>query len=146
MIVWSPVGAGEGCECGVIKPAVKHIQITSKLRVLNGVGGGFLIVGNVLQASPHWRRVVSWKPDFQLFRVASLCYSDLLRGILRQSYLFISSFILIRQIFIPALLGLSTSLHYCCVKMHSSCMHSSCIYFFRLLRPLHCLYCDVYSV
>ena len=77
MIVWSPVGAGEGCECGVIKPAVKHIQITSQLRVLHGVGGGFPIVGDVLLASPHWRRVVSWKPVFLLFRVASLCYSDL---------------------------------------------------------------------
>src|SRR4029434_4818250 len=48
------VRAGEGCECGVIKPAVKHIQIVSQLRVLHGVGGGFPIVADVLQAaSPH---------------------------------------------------------------------------------------------
>ncbi len=73
------VRAGEGCERWLIKPAVKHIQVVSQLVGFHSVGGWSPVICNVLQAPPHRRRVVLRKALFQLFSVALLCYSDLLR-------------------------------------------------------------------
>lgn len=73
--VWA--GAGEGCEVGLFKSTVKHIQFIGQLMGLHSVGGWSPVAGDVLQAPPHWRRVVGWELVFQLFRVAPLCYSDL---------------------------------------------------------------------
>lgn len=47
------VRVGGGCECGLIKSAVKHIQGVGQLKVLYSVGRWSSVVSEVLQAVPH---------------------------------------------------------------------------------------------
>ncbi len=61
--------AGAGCQSGLFKLAVKHIQIISQLLILHRLWGWCLVLGDVPQTSPYWQRIVGWKLSSQLFRV-----------------------------------------------------------------------------
>ncbi len=49
--VWIRVGAG--CQSGLFKSAVEHIEIISQLLILHRLWGRCLVLGDVPQTSPH---------------------------------------------------------------------------------------------
>ncbi len=47
------IRAGAGCQSGLFKSSVKHIEIVSQLLILHRLWGWCLVHGNVPQTSPY---------------------------------------------------------------------------------------------
>ncbi len=47
------IRAGAGCQSGLFKSAVKHVEIISQLLILHRLWGRCLVLGDIPQTSPY---------------------------------------------------------------------------------------------